>query len=491
MTDSHTKAKEFLSLLTTAAPLELPRSVADTVAHQLFTLCGVERPEYIPTHVEDATTYQEVFATMRDKLFQEGGPDPVGLIQGMLQKAGFDAQAVRAKRAELAEVLNASKDVTTVRWREVLLGSAIGDSFGAGIEFFDGPWIQANVDGSRWVTKRGDPVLPFCLKNDPRWECEGQGQNYQPGMYTDDCEMTVGLMHAMMQVEASSLTADKMIDFWTAEYHRAKHTTLLSRVWARFGVGRNGHGGMADVYDGVSTVEDLRERNRHKEYVGNAPPMRALPLAFASDAVMMALHRANADSTHPHPKGRASSLLIALTGRFFMVQRSHPSSLITDVLAQFQKLTSEEHHRDMTDATIVPYLEAVDALPPPRDVTPMLTEEHLTVLCGPQPIWKGPHPRLVRGLNADAQRTAGCVLYLLKHHVGGRPLQTLLRSLYVGGDVDSLAALCLAMVGGREGLRIGEEGGEGLPLYMLQEVEGAEYLVDVADAFGKWVLGCR
>lgn len=57
--------------------------------------------------------------------------------------------------------------------------------------------------------------------------------------------------------------------------------------------------------------------------------------------------------------------------------------------------------------------------------------------------------------------------------------------MYIGGDVDSSAALCLAMVGGREGLHFGKAGG--LPMHMIGKVEGVEYLVETADKFGKWV----
>ena len=63
-------------------------------------------------------------------------------------------------------------------------------------------------------------------------------------------------------------------------------------------------------------------------------------------------------------------------------------------------------------------------------------------------------------------------------------LETLLRSVYVGGDVDSLAALTMAMVGAREGLRFGEAGG--LPLFVLEELEAVEYLVGTAETFGRW-----
>jgi len=93
-------------------------------------------------------------------------------------------------------------------------------------------------------------------------------------------------------------------------------------------------------------------------------------------------------------------------------------------------------------------------------------------------------PKFVRGLNADSMRTLGCVLYLLKHHTEGQPMQILLRSVYVGGDVDSLAALCLAMVGARDGLRFGENGG--IPLFMLEELEAVEYLTGLAGDFGRW-----
>ena len=40
----------------------------------------------------------------------------------------------------------------------MFLGSAIGDAFGAGMEFYDGAAIQRAMDGSKWVARRGDPV---------------------------------------------------------------------------------------------------------------------------------------------------------------------------------------------------------------------------------------------------------------------------------------------------------------------------------------------
>ena len=67
----------------------------------------------------------------------------------------------------------------------------------------------------------------------------------------------------------------------------------------------------------------------------------------------------------------------------------------------------------------------------------------------------------------------GCVLYLIKHYTEGDPAESLLRSVYVGGDVDSLAAIVLGMIGGRDGLKIGDSSG-GIPQKLLSELESAE-----------------
>lgn len=129
-----------------------------------------------------------------------------------------------------------------------------------------------------------------------------------------------------------------------------------------------------------------------------------------------------------------------------------------------------------------------------------VSDATLQTLCGPQPVWQAQRARPVRGLNADAMRTLGCVPWVLKHHSARKPKQALLRAICIGRDVDSLAAIVLGMIGGREGLRIGEgadsdrnseeklkaDGCSGIPLLMLQQLEAAEYTVETARAFGAW-----
>ena len=75
--------------------------------------------------------------------------------------------------------------------RSMLLGIALGDAFGAGIEFQDAEWIRdaKNVDFRRWVNVRG-PYFTLSPTN---------SRNFSGGMYTDDTEMTAGLMKALLE----------------------------------------------------------------------------------------------------------------------------------------------------------------------------------------------------------------------------------------------------------------------------------------------------
>jgi len=324
------------------------------------------------------------------------------------------------------------------------------------------------------------------------------GQNYQEGMYTDDCEMTMGLMHALMHDDRKGLlTGDDMIRWWKDEYEKGAGHYLLSRTWALVGVGRNGHGGISKVYNSpVADWPELLAKQRATQkslpYPGNAPPMRALPLAFLSDdSLMLKYAMANADSTHPHPKATTATLCIVYAARRFVCERAAPGSIFRDVLASLQNLREGDAGPGVPDDETISYLKQVDSLPGPLPIDcegPWISAENLETLCGKQPIWKvgvGNRPRNCSGLGADAMRTAGCVLWILKHHRPTKPLNTLLASMYIGGDVDSSAALCLAMVGGREGLNFGRQGG--LPMHMIEKVESVEYVVDTAEKFGKWI----
>eukprot|EP00931_Biecheleriopsis_adriatica_P092269 TRINITY_DN66090_c0_g1_i1.p1 TRINITY_DN66090_c0_g1~~TRINITY_DN66090_c0_g1_i1.p1 ORF type:complete len:520 (+),score=110.84 TRINITY_DN66090_c0_g1_i1:82-1641(+) len=494
-------ALAFATCLAELCPRSAPPEKVNELVAELLKKAQIEdTTEEMRTKSMDLThdiSYLQIFATAWQKLQASGlGKEQLALE---LQSAGIDWRKQDESRSAMAADFRPGW--ASVRFREMLLGCGIGDTYGAGVEFWDSRWIHGNVDGTSFVLRRGDPVLHFYYGGkDLVPDGSGAGQNFLPGMYTDDCEMTVGLMHALMDADlAGQPTGEDMLRYWTDEYFKGQSHYLLTKFWGLAGIGRNGHGGIAFVFSGSQKIDAMRARIASMKYPGNAPPMRALPLAFLHDDVnLVKLALANADSTHPHVKARAASLGIAVLGRLFVIEKVTPSEVIPATSQELSRLDNlgVEAPGTMLDEETLQYLKDVDALPAPGTLTSsfedFMTDDTLTGLCGPQPVWRGPDdsepdgmPRMVRGLGADAQRTLGCVLYLLKHHSEGKPLETLLRSLYIGGDVDSLAALCLAMVGGREGLRIGQP--NGLPTYMLQHLEAAEYLTGTADAFEEWV----
>jgi len=499
----YTDALALINCLSEVCPRSPPSDTVVAVASSLWQTAGIEDTilsmRSMAIDLKQSLEYVAILADAWRRLRAKGiGPDD---ITKELQDKDFDWR----KQDEQREVLAAAFQPgwRGVRFEEMLLGCGIGDAFGAGVEFWDCQWIHANVDGSAWVCRRGDPVLNFYYAgSDLKPDGAGAGQNFLPGMYTDDLEMTLGLVHALLETSPAELTEEVMLQFWKDEYFKAQTHYLLTRFWALGGMGRNGHGGIASVYSGSSKIESMRARIAGMEYPGNAPPMRALPLAFVeNDATLLKLAKADADSTHPHVKARAASLGIAITGRHYMLEKASPLSIIQVVaesLKSLDKLCDSvlgQPVGSMLDEETILYLEQVDSLPAPGPLNSsyesFMTEETLVCLCGPQPIWRGPDgsppdcmPRMVRGLNADAQRTFGCVLYLLKHHNEGMIMETLLRSVCIGGDVDSLAALCLSMIGGREGLHFGTP--TGLPMYLLRELESVEYIVETAKRFEQW-----
>ena len=104
------------------------------------------------------------------------------------------AQTARAKQAR-KQLLTEHKDNAIV---QLLLGDAIGDAFGFGIEMQDAYWIRENV--TRFDKFPDNPVLS-----------EMHRRNNVRGFYSDDCEMTVGLMKALQQHGVAALDEEKML----------------------------------------------------------------------------------------------------------------------------------------------------------------------------------------------------------------------------------------------------------------------------------------
>ena len=371
----------------------------------------------------------------------------------------LDAAAKAARRSLLA----LAGPVT-----QLLIGDAIGDAFGFGVEMQDARWMRQRV--TRCTSWPENPV-----------KREEHKFNSIRGMYSDDCEMTVGLMKALVE-HGTEIGEDAMLMAWREEWDLAKGRPPPAVP----GGERSGHGSVKDFFRGKVTLEVLKQSQATRVDPGNAPPMRALPLAFVDPACCQELCRANSDATHPHPKARAASYLMAQAARWLIVEKGEKNRLLEVAL---QRLKASDLHHEETASLLQQIAELPDYHSFGQRLRRMPEHVH-ALLCGPQP-----HPDLahvaggqdgtsaVHGLGSDAMRTAGVVLYILRFQRG--PRDALLTSLYIGGDVDSIAALCLGVVGGSKGLQLGQQGG--LPWFLVEELEGVEYLVAQASRFEAWL----
>lgn len=369
------------------------------------------------------------------------------------------ATTPEAKEARRKLLMGASPIV------QLMIGDAIGDAFGLGIEMGDAYWIRRNVTFDKWNLRPNQHRLDW---------------NKILGMYSDDAEMTVGLMKALVR-HGRSITIDQMLTMWKEEWDLSlrRPAPCDAGMDTPDGVKRVGHGSIRKYWGGKITIDELRQAQGKKEDPGNAPPMRALPLGFLGDAELDSLAAANADATHAHPKARAASFLVACAARFLVVKGGSQDKVISHCLAELRKTSS------CREPQTEELLAKMDALPDWHTYGDRFAKMPVKVhnmICGPQPIRADKNGTRC-GLDSDAMRTAAVVLYVVKWQ--RTPLDALAASIDVGGDVDSTAALVLGIVGGSKGLNMGEP--DGIPWWMVEELEGVEYLVARAKEFESWL----
>lgn len=364
---------------------------------------------------------------------------------------------------------------------QMLIGDAIGDAFGFMIEFEDAYWIRKNVVLKNVSEGRKTwPVRSY----KPDWWKHTVNYDGMRGMYSDDCEMTVGLMKSFMRCgEHANKTC--MLEGWKAEWDLSGQRPEAAGMKDGELVKRAGHGSIVDVWQGKKDFETLRKMQADKEDPGNAPPMRSIPIGYLKGHLREQAVRENADSTHPHKKSRAASFLIATAVDWLAIQGGETKSVLKACLFALRK---SELSENLTEV----HLEKVEALPDWHDLGERFSdmeEDTFTFLMGPQPMrpsTPGAEHRPRFGVDSDAMRTAGIVLYLLKWHRPGDAYHTLLAAVDVGGDVDSTAALTLGIVGAAFGLDFGTPGG--IPWWMVEELEGVEYLYANAKKFEQWLV---
>lgn len=327
--------------------------------------------------------------------------------------------------------------------RDILIGTAIGDAFGAGVEFQDRNWIHENVDFSTFVNARS----LIKVSSDKK---EIFTRNYNAWDYTDDTEMTIGLLNALVSNEVFS--EDLLIRKWKEEYDDGIN---------RKGYGRNGHGSMSWYYSGEKTIEEIRDFQRHRANPGNAPAMRAVFLGLLNEDLITNYATINANATHPNRNAVLSSQCIARASEYMLVKKGNQSKIIEYC---FNSVSLNDEYKS--------YLKAVDNI----GSYDTLTEDELIILCGNQPI-KAPYflPG-IKGVPSDSKFTTGAVLYILKNSENA--FDALKKSILLGGDVDSIASITTGIMAGCFGL------GD-IPSFMIDNIENIKYLEGIAENFKK------
>ncbi len=318
--------------------------------------------------------------------------------------------------------------------RDMLLGIAVGDAFGLGIEFQDRDWIRKNVDFTGFVSRR-----------------EGKyAEGYEPGFYSDDTEHSIGLMEALMSREPFS--RELLLRMWKREYENDRKAR---------GFPRQGHGTIKEWYEGRKTIDEIKAAPGAMDDPGCSQVMRAVPLGLVGHDLINGYAVINADATNRAEKARAASILVARASEYMIAKKGDPEGVF-------------EYCRGfITERETLGYLDRIERLPDQKN----LTEADFETLCGPQPL---PYfkDRAVRGLPNSAMRVAGAVLYITRSAKDA--FSGLKGAINLGGDVDSVASICTGILGGRYGL-------DSLPGFMVGEVEGKERIEDVASRFSAYL----
>ncbi|WP_299245413.1 ADP-ribosylglycohydrolase family protein [uncultured Aquimarina sp.] len=327
----------------------------------------------------------------------------------------------------------------------IFLGIAIGDAFGAGVEFQDRSWIRANVDYTRFVNARNQ----INVSEDKK---EMFTKNYQPWDYTDDTEMTLGLIKAL--VSGDEFSEQLLIEKWKAEYDLGI---------AKKGFGRNGHGSMSWFYSGEKTINEIRSFQKNRKNPGNAPAMRSVPLGLLKSDMINKYCEINANATHPNKNAIISSQCIARATEFMLAKNGNQNEVVQYC---FETVDLNQEYID--------YFNEIETLPTYEN----LEESDFNILCGNQPIEKPYFLSGICGVPSDSKYTAGCVLYVLKN--SKNVMDALVKSINIGGDVDSIASITTGIMAGRYNL-------DSLPDFMLQNLEGVDYIKEVTNSFEKYI----
>lgn len=264
--------------------------------------------------------------------------------------------------------------------------------------------------------------------------------------------MTLGVIKALLS--ENDFSEQLLIEKWKEEYDLG----IIKK-----GFGRNGHGSMNWYYSGEKTIEEVRSFQKNRNNQGNAPAMRSVPFGLLSEDNINRYCQMNANATHPNTNAIISSQCIARATEFIVVKKGQPQDVIEYCV---EKVNLNQEYID--------YFKEIEMLPTYEN----LKELDFSILCGDQPIKKPYFLSGICGVPSDSKYTTGCVLYILKNSRSA--MDALMKSIRIGGDVDSVASITTGIMAGIYGL-------DSIPDFMIENIEGKQYLKEIAYIFKNYL----
>lgn len=327
------------------------------------------------------------------------------------------------------------------RFRGCILGLAVGDALGHPTEF---------ISSLAGIRRRFGPegVTEFVASG-----------SHPPGTFTDDTQMTVGVLRALVRQGQGSL--DELMACMGEEFV----------AWSRHQENNRGPGGTCLM--GCRNFELTRDWRRSgvRESKGCGAAMRAAPvgLFFARDeARLIRTAAAQGTLTHSHPTGIASSVAAAAAVAH-VVQHHTLDGLLDFVTACVERV----------DATLLVEMGASPALAERignreqlalLEKTARLAGEEAEDVC-----------KLLGGAWVGEEAVATALWCVLK--AGGDFQETVRRAANSSGDSDSIATIAGSIAGALAGVR-------GIDARFLGQLEKAAQL-DVLARYLWWSAQAR
>ncbi|HDI02065.1 MAG TPA: ADP-ribosylglycohydrolase family protein [Ignisphaera sp.] len=292
----------------------------------------------------------------------------------------------------------------------LLVGLAFGDVYGLDYEYW---WPRPR---ELWLDVKD---LDFGCYDECDKKC----------CYSDDTEMAIILAESILSQQG----------FKEDNFAKLLSQKACRNYRARF-YGYSTKKVIAAIRSGIPWYEASRIPFNGLGSYGNGAAIRVAPIAiFAKDiSEVEKLSKRQAIVTHRHSLAIEGSILIALAQRF--VLEGIPPSLLIDKLLSYRTWLPEFKKR----------LEVVEQL---LDSLPPIVAKTLG------------------NTSASHESTVTAIYIFIKSQ--GDALKALAYSISVGGDVDSIAAMALSLVGAYKGYKA-------FPQDLLNRIENIDYIINLA-----------